>query len=317
MSRFKTNIAVFGSGFVGTALQTLKENHDVVVFSKDKHKYHEPDKLLEILKDTLWKPDVVINACGYTGKPNVDGCEDDKTNCWNLNVNLPVTMAAMCKTLNIPYIHISSGCIYTGYDKEYTETDEPNFGLGSDTSSWYSKTKHAAEIALKNTDSYIMRIRMPFCDQNHERNFLNKVLKYDNLIDFQNSMTRIEDFVEFIGKFVTKIQNERNTLPWNRSVKPGLYNVCNPGSVSIQQCVKLFKDNGISNANWKFVDIKTLDLKANRSNCVLNCDKIQKLGIGLPHVNESLSKSVFNLCKSLLYKTGLQSLHGGLEWQIR
>jgi len=317
MGKFNTNVAVFGAGFVGTALQDLKKSHNVVVFNKKEHEYHEPDKLLEILNDILWKPDVVINACGYTGRPNVDACEDDKAKCWDLNVNLPVTMATMCKALGIPYIHISSGCIYTGYDKEYNERDEPNFGLVSEDSSWYSKTKHAAEIALKKTDAHILRIRMPFCDQNHERNFLNKVLKYDQLIDFPNSMTRIEDLVVFIDKFITKIKNEYNTLPWNRAVKPGVYNVCNPGAVSIKNCVNIFKKNGIANSNWSFVDIKQLDLKANRSNCILNCQKIKNLGLELPPVEESLAQSVQNLCKSLLFKTGLQSPRGGLEWQIK
>lgn len=318
MGKKRINIAVFGSGFVGTALKNLNvDRYDVVVYNKADHQYDQPENLIEILKNDLWEVDYVINACGYTGKPNVDGCEDDKTRCWELNVNLPVTMATICKTLDIPYIHISSGCIYGGYDKEYTEKDEPNFGLGSEESSWYSKTKHAAEIALKKSDAYILRIRMPFCDQNHERNFLNKVLKYDNLIEFPNSMTRIEDLVEFIDKFIVKLNNDSNTLPWNRAVKPGLYNVCNPGAASIKKCVDLFKENGIANSNWSFVDIKQLNLKANRSNCVLDCTKIENLGLGLPHVDVSLAESIQYLCKSLLYKTGLQSPKGGLEWQIK
>jgi len=316
MSAFKTKLAIFGSGFVGHALNNLQSSHyNITLYNKKDHNYNQPDVLLGILKDSA--PDVVINACGFTGRPNVDACESDKQKCWDLNVNLPVNIATLCKTLDIPCIHVSSGCIYTGYDKQYTEQDIPNFGVCNDQSSWYSKTKHAAEIAMKSTDAYILRIRMPFCDSNHERNFLNKVLKYDKLVNFQNSMTRIEDFVTFTGKLVDKIKNELNTLPWNRKIKPGVYNVCNPGSTSIQRCVELFTENGIINGKWEFVDIETLKLTANRSNCVLNCDKIAQLGMSLPPVDQSLQESIQSLCKSLLYKTGLQSPMGGLECQIR
>lgn len=292
----KTNILVLGKGFVGTHLYNLPEHFNVTTLTKAEHRYDQPDELLNILRNL--KPDFLINACGYTGSPNVDACEDDKQKCWELNVNLPVTVATMCKTLDIPYIHVSSGCIYTGYDKLYTEQDESNFGLGSEDSSWYSKTKHASEIALKKTDAYILRIRMPFCDANHDRNFLNKVLKYDNLIEFDNSMTGIEDFVEFVGKFLDKLKNELNTLPWNRDLKPGIFNVCNPGPATIKDVVNYFKEFDTINENWNFVDISTLNMKANRSNCVLDCSKIEKLGMSLPDVQQSLRKAVEQVCLS-------------------
>lgn len=284
----KQTVAIFGSGYVGNYLRntnTLK----AYIYNKREHKYDQADALLELLSST--KPDYVINCCGYTGRPNVDACESEKQPCWNLNVNLPITMATICKSLNIPYIHVSSGCIYTGYSKEFTEDCEPNFGLESNESSWYSKTKHAAEYSLKHLGAYIMRIRMPFCADNHDRNFLNKVLKYDNLIDFKNSMTCIEDFVMFLEKFIENIRNN------DSRTKPGIYNVCNPGSISIKDIVKLFNSHGKVNANWNFVDIKSLNLAANRSNCVLDCTKIEKLGLGLPSANISVEKCIKELCK--------------------
>ena len=292
----KTNILVLGKGFVGTHLSNLPKHFTVTTLTQAEHHYDQPDVLLDILKTR--KPDFLINACGYVGSPNVDACEDDKQKCWELNVNLPVTVATMCKTLDIPYIHVSSGCIYAGYDKLYTEQDAPNFGLSSEDSSWYSKSKHASEIALKKSDAYILRIRMPFCDANHDRNFLNKVLRYDNLIEFDNSMTSIEDFIEFIGKFLNKLKNELNTLPWNRDLKPGIFNVCNPGGATIKDVVNYFKEFNTINENWNFVDISTLNMKANRSNCVLDCSKIEKLGMGLPDVQQSLRRAVEQVCLS-------------------
>lgn len=296
----KKKIAIFGKGYVGTYLHDDKQNiYETQCYSKGEHRYHETDKFIKILENT--KPDYVINACGYTGRPNVDACEDDKQKCWDLNVNLPVTMSTICDTLNIPFIHISSGCIYSGYDKNFTEEDQPNFGLSDKRSSWYSKTKHAAEIQMAGTNAYIFRIRMPFCSSTHERNFLSKILKYDNLIEFPNSMTSIHDFVEFVWKFINRIELE-NTIdiqPEHKEVRPGIYNVCNPTAITIRDVVATFEGNGIVNEKWSFVDINDLPLKANRSNCVLDCSKIERIGLSLPLSTYSLSRCVADMCAKL------------------
>lgn len=283
----KQTIAIFGSGYVGSYLNNI-ETLKTIMYNKRDHMYDHADNLLDILRSD--KPDYVINCCGYTGRPNVDACESDRQSCWNLNVNLAVTMAIVCKSLDIPFIHVSSGCIYTGYDNVFTEESEPNFGLTSDQSSWYSKTKHAAEYSLKDLSAYVLRIRMPFCADDHERNFLNKVLKYDNLIDYRNSMTCIEDFAIFIENFIQKIHES------NPKIRPGVYNVCNPGSISIKDIVRLFNSYGKVNASWKFVDIESLNLAANRSNCVLDCTKIEKSGLNLPDVSVSIERCIKSLC---------------------
>lgn len=292
------NTLILGSGFVGTNLATnLPKHHHVTLMSNNEFNYRSADNIIKIIKS--YKPDYIINACGYTGEPNVDACEDDKDMCWELNVNFPVTLTTISNTYNIPVIHITSGCIYTGYDKMYTETDTPNFGLESDSSSWYSKTKHACEISLKHTESYMLRIRMPFTSQNHGRNFLTKILKYNNLIDYPNSMTCVEDLVIFVDKFINKLRVEYSCLPWNRSIKPGIYNVVNPDPVSIKDCVDIFELYGKGNSKWNFVDIEQLTLKANRSNCILDDSKITKMSLQLPSSKISLRSSIMKLCKDL------------------
>ena len=287
------NILLLGNGYIGSYIvDKFKKSPGINlhILTKQTDRYDQPFFLIKAIRKI--QPDVVINACGYTGRPNVDACEINKQTCWDLNVNLPKNVSIVCETYDIPLIHISSGCIYTGYSKLYSEHDEPNFGLGNDDSSWYSKTKHAAEIALHNTNSYTLRVRMPFCSDDHTRNFLNKVVKYDNLIEFENSMTCVEDFVIFLQKFIVKIHA--------KEVQPGIFNVCNPGSATIRHAVKLFKTNGIGNANWKFVDISKLNIRANRSNCVLDTTKIDNLGLSLPSVESSMSKAIVTLSEKML-----------------
>jgi putative intracellular protease/amidase len=56
----------------------------------------------------------VINAAGYTGKPNVDACELHKTDCLQGNAVLPGLIAQACEQAGVPWGHVSSGCIFTG-----------------------------------------------------------------------------------------------------------------------------------------------------------------------------------------------------------
>src|SRR4029079_17689062 len=75
-------------------------------------------------------PDVVINAAGKTGKPNVDWCEDHKEETLRSNVTGPLVLMEECLKRKIYLAHVGSGCIFSGPRERgggYTEEDEPNF----------------------------------------------------------------------------------------------------------------------------------------------------------------------------------------------
>ena len=96
-------------------------------------------------KDIIPKSDVIINAAGYTGFPNVDACEIYKQETIDGNVIWPIQLEL--NNINTPIVHISSGCVYTGYDKEYTEEDEPNFNFNN--GSFYSGSKALGQKMLE------------------------------------------------------------------------------------------------------------------------------------------------------------------------
>src|SRR3989338_11654987 len=82
------------------------------------------------------KPDIVINAAGKTGRPNVEWCEDHKEETLHANVTGALVLLEECLKRNIYLVHMSSGCIYEG-DKGgagFTEEDPPNF-----SGSFYSR----------------------------------------------------------------------------------------------------------------------------------------------------------------------------------
>lgn len=261
-----TNVLILGAGYVGTELFSWvnKEKNNYWLYSRKDLDYSDQSVLSKFLLNN--KIEYVINCSGFTGRPNVDEGEIKKKECWELNVLLPLKISKICKALNINYIHISSGCIYSGYEKEFTEEDEPNFGL-YDHSSFYSKSKHAFETL--NDFGCTIRVRMPFGDDLHERSFITKILKYDNLVNYKNSKTYLPDLCNFIEYIVD------NNINAN---KIGVINFVNPEAKDTEFLVERMKMfNSYQNKNWKFVDIKDINITAPRSNCVLSIEKLRTM----------------------------------------
>jgi dTDP-4-dehydrorhamnose reductase len=282
------NILLLGKGYIGSSLSDyLVSKSDIKsnIYSKKDLNYLDFNTLNKYLQQNQSiKIDYIINCAGYTGRPNVEGCENDKETCWKYNVKLPIVLTEIASYWNIPIIHISSGCVYTGYEKDFSEDDEPNFGIHNKDSSFYSKTKHACELSLKNSNSYILRIRMPFSYKSSERNYIDKILKYDNLISYKNSLTNIDDLNEFIYKFIS-LENKPEY---------GIYNVTNQGYATAKQIVEILKKYNLQNKNWKFLDQNQMNFKVSRSNCVLSTEKIKKLNLELPNIYYSMENSIKN-----------------------
>ena len=280
------NILILGKGFIGSNLSAFfsKNGVDHEIYNKLMLDYTNPDTLNKFLEDKKDNFFAVINTSGYTGRPNVDGCETNKEECWKWNVIHPVNIAKISNEHNLPVIQVNSGCIYTGYEKDFTEEDMPNFGMFSNDSSFYSKCKHACEILLENNNAvaYVLRIRIPFTFENVPKNYFTKLLKYDNLIDMENSVTSVTDFNNFIFRFMYLLQD----LPG------GIYNVVNPGAVKASQVVEIMRKHGIDNPKWNFIDVKDLNTVANRSNCVLSTKKIEKFNLPLPESLSSIERDI-------------------------
>lgn len=277
---------ILGKGFIGSNLSNyFSENSiDHEIYSKSMFDYTDKsklDKFLELNRDKFF---CIINTSGYTGVPNVDACERHKEECWKYNVNDVLNIVEIANDRDLPVIHVSSGCIYDGYEKVFTEEDKPNFGMFSNESSFYSKCKHASEVLLENRESfvYILRIRIPFTYKNVPKNYLVKLLKYDNLIDMENSVTSVSDLNDFIFRFMYLLKN----------VPGGIYNVCNPQPVKASQVVELLKKHDISNPDWNFIEVNQLDTVAKRSNCVLSTSKIESYNLPMPDTISSLERDI-------------------------
>ena len=230
----------------------------------------------------------VINAAGYTGKPNVDACETDRAACLAGNAVLPGIVRDACEQLEIPWGHISSGCIYTGRRSDgggFTEDDAPNFSFRPNNCSFYSGTKALGEEVLSGASQcYIWRMRIPFEPTANGRNYLQKLLTYQTLLEAENSLSQLEEFVQAC------LDCLRQRLPF------GVYNLTNPGSVWTSEVVELIRAAGLGSKEFRFfaseADFLRIAAKTPRSNCVLDSSKSIAAGLRLTPIRTALEQTL-------------------------
>ena len=221
-----------------------------------------------LIKKTVAHHNVsIINCAGYIGKPNVDACELNKADTVEGNVIFPAMLSQLCANKGYLYTHISSGCIYGGYSKDFTEEDAPNFDFQN--GSFYSGAKALAEKIVKQNapNSYIFRLRIPFDEFKSPRNYLTKLLTYDTLLDARNSLSHRADFAKYTIDLI------------EQNVPFGIYNITNKGSVTTKEVIELMKEHLKPNKEFQFfskLDNFMQEVTAPRSNCVLDTQKLEQ-----------------------------------------
>jgi dTDP-4-dehydrorhamnose reductase len=302
------------SGYIGKAFVTelQRRKKEFVPLARRQVDYTRFDLLLDFLKAK--KPTFVINAAGYTGKPNVDACELDKAGTLAGNTLLPQTIAHACAAARIPWGHVSSGCIYAGAkvlangtvraEKDFTrpelrelvaknpaaihgftETDTPNFSFRDLPCSFYSGSKALGEEAMAGVgQSYVWRLRIPFDEFDNMRNYLSKVQRYPKVYDNVNSISHRADFVKACLD------------TWELRAPFGIYNVTNPGFVTTRHVVEQIEKHLKPARKFEFwasdEEFYKVAAKTPRSNCVMDVSKLLAAGVKVRPVEEALEDSL-------------------------
>jgi dTDP-4-dehydrorhamnose reductase len=304
-------IVVLGAtGYIGTAFAEAlqKKGWAYTAISRSTVDYTDFETLLEFLKEH--KPEFLINAAGFTGKPNVDACELARAETLQGNVLLPLTIAHACSVANVPWGHVSSGCSYNGAKvlragqweietdlsktefrkrrqeqpesiRGFSEEDEPNFSFRRPPSSFYSGTKALAEEALSQVGGcYMWRLRLPFDERDNPRNFLTKIQCYSKVYDNTNSISHRGDFA-------------RGCLElWERRAPLGIYNMTNPGHVTTREVVEMMRQLLGVKREFQFwsgdEEFYYKGATTLRSNCILEVEKLRDAGVQLRPVQDAL-----------------------------
>lgn len=274
-------ILLFGStGFIGSHLKKHLEDLGFKI-------YHPRIEIrnLETVKKTIEEvnPDIIINATGITGKPNVDWCEDQPGETFSVNVGGSLNIAQSAHEKGIYMVQVGSGCIYDGRPEAgYTETDEPNY-FGS----LYSRSRAYSEKLLSEFPNILqLRIRIPILGRPHRKNLIDKLIKYPQMINIANSCTVIEDF---LPATTTLIQNRET----------GIFNMTNIGSMDHKSIMTLYKEIVDPNFEINLMSQKDQEeLCKKRSNCILNSEKRESVGAHMPPLEESLKRVLLEYKKN-------------------
>src|SRR5215831_7355259 len=99
------------TGYVGRAFSAELERRQIPFtgLARAKLDYSRFEVLLDHLRRTT--PELVINAAGYIGIPNVDACETAPAETLLGNTLLPQVVTHACAVVGIPWGHVSTGCI--------------------------------------------------------------------------------------------------------------------------------------------------------------------------------------------------------------
>ncbi|KAG1362332.1 bifunctional dTDP-4-dehydrorhamnose 3,5-epimerase/dTDP-4-dehydrorhamnose reductase [Cocos nucifera] len=231
-------------------------------------------------------PTHVFNAAGVTGRPNVDWCETHQVETIRANVVGTLTLADVCRERGLVLINYATGCIFEYDDAHplrsgigFKEEDIPNF-----TESFYAKTKAMVEELLKNYENVCtLRVRMPISsDLSNPRNFITKITRYEKVVDIPNSMTILDELLPI------SIEMAKRNLT-------GIWNFTNPGVVSHNEILEMYRDYIDPNFTWKNFSLEEQAkvIVAPRSNNELDTAKLKNEFPEILTIKESLIKYVF------------------------
>lgn len=279
-------ILFFGAtGWIGSQLIKLLSGNEIIIA---KSRLDNSDDLIKELNENNNVTHIVL-AAGLTGRPNIDWCEDHKQEMISVNVIGPSIIGKFSYKNKIHMTYFGTGCIYE-YDDEhkingkgFNELDKPNYDK-----SCYSHTKLMTENILKEFNTLILRVRMPLSADLNPRNIITKLIKYEKIINIPNSMTILDDFLPLVPNMMEK-------------ELVGIYNFTNPGTISHNEILDLYKK--YIDSNFKYINFSLEDqakiLKTGRSNNYLDSSKIISIYPNIPNIKISIIKLFEKMANSI------------------
>ena len=221
-----------------------------------------------------------------TGRPNVDWCETHKLETIRANVLGTLTLADVSHLAGVHCTVFATGCIFAydeahplGSGKGFKEEDTPNF-----TGSYYSFTKALTESLLREYPStLVLRVRMPIVgDLTYPRNFINKILTYNKIVDIPNSMTVLPDLLP-------------HALSMARRRVSGIMNFTNPGAISHNEIMELYKSYVDPELTWSNFSLEEQAkvIVAPRSNNEMDTGRFSTECPEILSIRDALVKHVF------------------------
>jgi 3,5-epimerase/4-reductase len=282
-------VLVFGSnGWIGKQLlPMISARKDVEIIYKTSVRVDDIQGVRGLI-DNL-HPTHIISTIGRTHGvidnvtiPTIDYLEHDGKLTENIRDNLfgPMILAKLCNDKGIHLTYLGTGCIFE-YDGQepFDEYAKPNF-FGSS----YSIVKgFTDQLMTLYTDTVLnVRIRMPITAIPNPRDFITKIVGYEKICSIPNSMSVLDELLPIM-------------LDMAINKRIGTINLTNPGTISHEEILCMYKELIDSNKTWKTMtyEEQSLMLKSKRSNNELDTSKLIKY---YPDVSD-IKTAVYNTLK--------------------
>ena len=296
-------ILIYGSnGWIGTQFVNILKNNNVEFIEGKSRVDSEEDLLKEINKinpshviSFIGRTHGIIDNIKYT---TIDYLEQPGKFTENIRDNLysPLLLAYICKSKNIHYTYLGTGCIFK-YDEThpfeseenncgFTEQDRPNF-FGSS----YSVVKGFTDRLMNlYKDSVLnLRVRMPITAEENSRNFITKIITYKKICSIKNSMTVLPELLPFV-------------LDMMKNKIIGTMNLTNPGLISHNEILDMYKE--IVDPKFEYVNFTQEEqrkiIACDRSNNYLDTSRLEKLYPCILNIKESVRNCLYSYKKYLV-----------------
>ena len=222
-------------------------------------------------------PELIVHCAAMA---NVDQCESQPEQAWQINADLPGEIASVCRETGTKFIHISTDAVFDGKMGDYTEEDAPK------PLSVYAATKLDGEkiVQKENSDALIARVNFYGCSLSGNRSLaefflgnLSKKNQVNGFVDVMFCPLYVNDLVDTLMAMVEKGLN-------------GLYHVVSPECLSKYAFgLKIAEKFGFDKDLIKPVSVNDGNLTARRSpRLSLNIEKLAAEKIIPPGQNDGL-----------------------------
>lgn len=230
------------------------------------------------------KPTLVISCAAFVPIQGVSLCDQHPEETIQANVVLPNMLAKVCDGMGVTFAQISTGCLWSD-GQDHSEDDIPQRGFSGHCGT-YIGTKIMGERMVRHNCSshYIWRVRLPFDEIDHPRNYLSKLARFDEVYDHDNTLCHRGDFVKACLDL------------WQMRADWGTYHVANPGSVKATDIVSCLYAKGIRTTIPKIVE-------GPQGGSRLSVKKMEKAGVRLRPIEEAVAEAINN------WKTNVSPAH--------
>lgn len=297
MTRNQKILIFGGNGWIGTKVYQLLQKEGYEVY-KSNCRAEDIDSIEKEI-DEIGNISHIMSFIGrthgvYEGQPigTIDYLEKPGKLVDNVCDNLfgPVSLSILCRSKNIHFTYLGTGCIFNYDDSHpygeeingFNEESLPNF-FGSSYSvvkGYTDQLMHLFEDSVLN-----VRIRMPITDEIHPRNFITKITNYKKICSIPNSMTVLNELLPIM--IILALKNKTGTL-----------NLTNPGLISHNEILEMYKEIVDPSFEWENFSIEEQDdiLASKRSNNFLDTSRLElETNHTVKHIKESVRDMLISM----------------------